>query len=200
MMNNSRSLFAKCAPLLGLMALSGLEGCRRPIGEMELTAYKDPSFPQTFEIKLWEGAYYIEPGRDYHIVGRSAYKPAEEGAGEIVQLLHIHMFWRPRPGKTFDNPTMIDAVLRYAIITDQGTALYRGTAYVSVKKDLGDRRKITLRGGRLQLAAQHGQVPDIFGAARIEGKLRPLSDFGLTMELRRQIDLLAGGQDSSQGP
>lgn len=199
MMNESKTLFAKGAPLVGLLALLLASGCQRPIGELELTAYKDPVAPQTFEVKLWEGAYYIEPGKDYHIVGRATHKPAEEGVGEITQVLHIHMFWRPHPGKTFDNASMIDATLRYAIITDQGSAIYNGTAYVYAKKVSGDRLKITLEGGRLQLAAQEGQTPDIFGAARIKGELRTLPDSGLTMELRREIDLRTG-RDTAHAP
>ena len=56
---------------------------------------------------------------------------------------------------------MIDAVLRYAILTDQGAVLYDGTACVFVKKTYGDKLKITLEGGRLQLSAQDGTAPEI---------------------------------------
>jgi hypothetical protein len=192
-MNKTKSLLARCSPVVGLFVLLSLGGCKRPIGELELTAYKDPVSPQTFDVKLWEGAYYVEPGGDYHIVGRSVHQPAGgAGTGEITQLVHIHMFWRPRPGKTFANSSMIDAVLRYAIVTDQGAALYDGTACVFVKKTYGGKLKITLEGGRLQLSAQDGTAPEILGAARVEGELTAGPDSSLALQLRREIDLRAG--------
>ena len=190
-MNKNFSLLAKYAPVIGLFVFLSVGGCQRPAGELELTSYKDPIAPQVFEVKLWEGAYYPGPGGDYHIVGRAVHESSEE-TGEISQLLDIHMFWRPRPGKTFDNASSIDATLRYAILTDQGAAIYAGTGYVYVKKIRGEKLKIELEGGRLQLTAHDGTAPEILGAARIIGELTALPDSGLAMELRREIDLRAG--------
>lgn len=171
-------------------------GCTRPTGSLELTSYKDPYFPETYEVELDECAYYAGPGGDYHIVGRATHIPEDNPGGEITQLLHVHLFWQPRPGKTFDNPSSVDATIRYAILTEQGAAIYCGTAFVYPKKHrTGDDITVKIESARLRLESQDGEPPELIGTARLRGKFVADNDPSLTVDLRRELDLRAGSHE-----
>ncbi len=173
-----------------------LLGCARPAGTLELTSYKDPYLPQTYLVEFDDCAYYCGPGGDYHIIGRATHAPAGDPKGEITQLLHVHLFWRPRPGKTFDNPTTVDATIRYAILTEQGAAIYCGTgfAYASQRR-MSDLLDVKVENARLRLEHQSGDTPDLIGNARAIGELLAENNAGLVVDLRRELDLRAAPRE-----
>ncbi|MFQ5805635.1 MAG: hypothetical protein ACE5I3_04205 [Phycisphaerae bacterium] len=170
-----------------------LLGCTRPSAALELTSYKDPYFPETYEVALADCAYYVGPGGDYHVVGRASHTPEDGTGGTITQLLHVHLFWKPRPGKTFDNPTTVDAIIRYAIVTDSGVAVYSGTGFVYPKRRrVSDELIAEIEIARLRLDSEAGDAPELLGAARLTGKLVAQNNASLAVDLRRQLDLHAG--------
>jgi hypothetical protein len=176
-----------------LVALLTAVGCSRPTASLELTSYKDPYFPETYEIELADCAYYVGPDGDYHIVGRAAHSPEKSNGGTVEQFVHAHLFWKPWPGKTFAHPTTVDATIRYAIVTEQGTAVYCGTGFVYPKKRrLTDGIIARVEQARLRLESQVGDAPELIGAARLAGKLVAEDNPCLAVDLRRQLELHAG--------
>ena len=171
-------------------------GCGRPHAHLELTSFKDPYFPETYSVDLLDCAYYHGPSGDYHLVGRAESAPEEDGS-TVTQIVHIHLFWKPRPGKTVDNPTSVDAVIRYAILTEQGAALYSGTGFLYPKhRRLSDEVIAKLEVGRLRLEREVGDAPDLLGTARVTGCLVARPDAAATVDLRRQIDIRFGPRDA----
>jgi hypothetical protein len=172
-------------------------GCGRPAASLEITSYKDPYFPETYEVALNDCAYYIDPGGDYHVVGRAEHTPADSSGASVTQLVHVHMFWKPRPGKTFDNPTAVDATIRYAIVTDAGTVVYCGTGFVYPKKRWLSAKLIAkVESARLRMESQCGDPPELLGVARVAGKLTAEDNPALAVDLRRQLELCAGATQS----
>jgi hypothetical protein len=179
-----------CAAATLLPAL--LLGCARPAGTLDLTSYKDPYFPETYHVEFDECAYYAGPSGDYHIVGRARHIPEENSGGEITQLMHVHLFWHPRPGKTFANSSTVDATIRYAILTGQGAAVYAGTGFVyASKRRLSDKLAVEIENARLRLEVVEGDAPDLLGAARVVGELVAKEDATMAADLRRELELLA---------
>ena len=175
-----------------VVPLSLLLGCARPAASLQLTSYKDPYFPEIYDVQLADCAYYVGPGGDYHIAGRALHEP-EDGGSSIAQLVHVHMFWKPWPGKTFDNPSTVDAIIRYAIVTDRGAAIYAGTGFVfSRKRRMSDDVVVEIEAARLQLESETGDPPELLGSARLAGKLVAKDNPSLAVDLRRQLDLRAG--------
>jgi hypothetical protein len=165
-------------------------GCARPAGTLELTSYKDPYFPETYQVEFGECAYYVGPSNDYHIVGRDTHDLEDGARRAVTQLMHVHLFWRPRPGKTFDNPSTVDATIRYAILTEQGAAVYRGTGFVYANKgSFSDTLRVEIENARLRLELQEGDAPDLLGAARVVGELSAEANATLALDLRRELDL-----------
>ena len=136
------------------------------------------------------------PGGDYHIVGSAAQTPEDGSGGTITQLLHLHMFWKPWPGKTFADSSSVDATIRYAIVTERGAAMYRGTGFVYPKKRrLSDDLVVEIEAGRLRLESRKGDPPELLGTARLTGTLVADNDASLAVDLRRQLDLHAGSRE-----
>lgn len=168
-----------------------LSGCRRPSAGLELISYKDPYSPATYSLSLNECAYYADASGDYYLLGRASEGAAAPDAAD--HLLCVHLFWKPRPGKTFDNETSIDATIRYAIITSAGSAVYSGSGYVYPKRSGALGRLVAkLEVARLRLVSQSGDVPELLGATRISGTLIAKEDAGLAIDLQRQFDIRTG--------
>ena len=168
-----------------------LSGCAHATGNLELTSYKDPYSPATYDVQWDDCAYYTDPGGDYHIVARTTHIP-EDGGGEITQVMHVHLFWRPKPGKTFDNPSTVDATIRYAILTEQGATVYCGTGFAYPKqRRTSDKLLVKIENARLRLESQNGDAPDLLGNARAAGELLAENNAALAVDLRRQLDLHA---------
>lgn len=179
-------LLASAAMLLPL-------GCGRPTAIVKFTSYKDPHFPEVYQVELEQCAYYVGPGGDYHIVGSATHIPEDGSTGTIAQLLHLHMFWKPWPGKTFDDSSSVDATIRYAIVTERGAAMYCGTGFVYPRKRrMSDDVVVEIEVGRLRLASRKGDPPELLGTARLTGTLVADNDASLAVDLRRRLDLHAG--------
>jgi hypothetical protein len=170
-----------------------LSGCARPVSALEFTSHKGASSPETYRLALDECAYYVGPGGDYYIGGRATHTAGEGRGGSIVQLLEVHLFWKPWPGKTFDDSSSIDATIRYAIVTERGTVTYSGTGFVYPRKRwLGNELIVDVEVARLRLESRQGDSPDLFGAARLAGTLVAKENASLAVDLRRQLELQGG--------
>lgn len=196
-MSNRRPL--RCALLLVALgaALTLTPACTSPSANLELTSYKDPYLPETYDVRLTECAYGVGPSGDRHIAGRAVHTPADNPGAPIVQLVHVHLFWKPRPGKTFADPTAADATIRYAVATEQGVAVYCGTGFVYLKKRrLSDDVVAKIETGQLRLETLAGDPPEILGSACLTGTLIAKDDASLAVDLRRQLDLYTGQPQS----
>lgn len=175
---------------VGLVAL--LAGCRHSGSAIELVSYRDPLFPRTYDVTFDTCVYRVDADGDLHIAAR-----AQRGGddGPITQLLHVHVFWQPRPGITFANETTTTATVRYAVVTPAGTAAYVGTAFVYPRRR-GAGLEAQVERGQLQLDSVAGEVPEILGAARFSGTLHAQEDEPAATDLIRALELHAAGEQS----
>ncbi len=184
------SLLLTLAAAVVALALSG--GCVRRESALDFVSFRDPHFPETYRVAFDVCVYRTEPAGDYQIAARSSRMPAG-GGGPVVQMLHIHVFWKPRPGRTFDDPTGVDAALRYVVSSDAGTSVYRGTGFVYPRRErFGGRLVAEVESGRLLLDSRRGEPPEVLGDARVSGRLYPLESDAQTIGLIREVDRAAG--------
>jgi hypothetical protein len=179
------------AVLVAVVLLAGLAGCTtvKPDSRVELVSYQDPYFPETFDVHMSECVYRKDASGDLHVVGRATAHDPEHGP--LVQYLHVHVYWKPRPGKTYANASAATAVLRYLVLTDDGAAVYDGTGFAYPKRMRGGKLTLDIEAARLHLKSQRGDVPDVLGDARVNGRLRAQVEPAETTDLLRTIDLLA---------
>ncbi len=172
---------------LALAVLAGLGvGCRHT-SAIEFVSYKDPYFPERYQVDFDECAYQVAPGGDIHATGRAR---TSTDNGLLTQLIHVHVYWRPWPGKTSVNETTTTALLRYAVATETGVAVYSGTGFALPKKMKNGKLRVQIESGRLRLESQSGDVPDLLGDARLVGTLILDDDPGLASHLTRELELL----------
>jgi hypothetical protein len=163
-----------------------------PVSGITLVSYKDPYFPEPIDVPLNECTYQKDPRGDLQIVARDA-AAALDTAGPLERLLHIHVYWQPYPGKTFSNSSTTTATIRYIVATREGTVTYTGTGFAYPAKRSGDGLEIDLESANLQLDTSTGTAPEMLGLSRLTGKLFARHDPHRTVDLMRQVDLLAAG-------
>jgi len=170
-----------------------LIGCADRSSNLRITSYADPFFPDTYRVTFDRAAWRIDGDGDYHFAA-IATQPAEDPRrSPIEQLLHVHMFWKPWPGKTPDNPTGADALVRYAIVSDSGTEMYRGTAFVYVRRRPFRRQcAVQIEGGQMHRVGTGGSA--LLGDSRIKGRLYADDNPGLVVEVARRLDLIFGSE------
>lgn len=193
--------FRRFGALVGLaccIAAAGLVGCRAGGSRVALESYADPYFPERYAVRFDRCSYYLQSDGDAQIAAHAGYLGASEPALAVDQYLHLHMFWKPWPGKTPDNPTSIDATVRYAIVTDDGAAVYEGTAYVYPRKArFSDDLRLQIESARLKRVVVVGEAPALLGDTRLVGTLRAKPDQADTLDIARYIDKTAAMQDRS---
>lgn len=184
--------------LAAFAALIVLCGCRANASRLELESFADPYFPERYNIQFDRCSYYRQSDGDAHIAAHAGYLDAIDPALAVDQYLHIHLFWRPWPGKTPDNETSIDATVRYAIVTDGGAAVYEGTAYVYPRQPrYSDDLILEIESARLKRSASVGEAPALLGDTRLLGRLRARLDQADTLEVSRYIERTAALEDWS---
>ena len=170
---------------LGLVLLAGLlAGCAKP--SVEFVSYKDPYFPEKIHIQFEDCAYWIEPGGDIRVAGRATQTTDN---GTITHYLLVHIFWKPKPGKTYANATATDATYRYILAGDDGAALYLGTGFAFPRDPSAGKMLVGLDQARLRLESKRGEVPDLLGDTRLSGKVVARNDAAQAVDLIREAEL-----------
>jgi len=83
-------------------------------------------------------------------------------------------------------------VIRYAIVTPRGAAVYKGTAYAYPRRSGGDQRvRFELENARLRLEHAVGDAPEILGQARITGAIDARLDPARAVRYANEVSRLA---------
>jgi hypothetical protein len=170
-----------------LAALAGLHSGCAP-SNMKFVSYKDPYFPETYDVAFKDCAYWIDVSGDVHAVGRAT---QETDGGKFTQYLDVRLFWRPVPGKTFTNSTATDATLRYVVAGEKGSATYVGTGFAFPKQKSGGVLEVAIESGYLRLDSHSGEGPEMLGDTRLKGVLVARKDAGEAANMIRDAELLA---------
>lgn len=173
---------------LWIAGVLGLTGCGK--SRLELISLKDPYFPEKYTVSLDRCVYRQTPGGDVDIVGHmQRVASGETAAGE--QYVHIHLFWTPRPGKTFDNPSSVDAVVRYLVVTPSGVTSYSGAGFAfPQRRSLGSDLVVRLESARLRPETETESENEILGEARVTGRLIARRDDQVAVDLMREAELV----------
>ncbi len=108
------------------------------------------------------------------------------------QLMHVHMFVRPKPGRTPIQQTAITATVRHLIIANGQVGLYSGAGFMFPSGTPGDKifgGSITRADIRLERATP-GFI-DRLGPAEMTISFAAKKDPQLSDELHRRIELLS---------
>ncbi len=184
---------------IALLLLGLLAGCQARDSRLEVTSLRDPYFPETYTLALDDCHYHVDGGGDI-LVGAVTHQGLGDGQMPVEQVLTLRVYWRPRPGKTHDDPSTSDALIDYGIYTENGMVRYEGTAFAYVNRpDASGRRRVDLENARLKIRDTHGQAPDVLGGARLRGVLYAEADSNAALSLSRRLHRTQPATDSA-GP
>jgi hypothetical protein len=175
--------------LISALLTPFIAACNAPGSEVTLVSYKDPYFPEPLNLALNECVYRYDADGDAHIVGRSDTPPGSTG-GQVTQILHVQIYWRPHPGKSHVERSTTNALLRYTLGTETGVAEYFGTGFAYPKEKRDERLVVELESAYLRLESLEGQVADLLGDMRVSGKLIATHTPARAAELLRVAELM----------
>lgn len=168
-------------------------------GSLAVTSFADPFFPEDYRLELERCAFKRGGDGDWHILAQSSRAPKGALTGKVDQIVHAHAYWKPRPGKTPDDPTCLDARLRYVISTRGGVAAYEGDGFLYATRDrLTGRLSARVESASIRPVGKAGATPpEWLGEARLTGVLEAADDAYLAVDLRRELDLRAAQAQSN---
>jgi len=175
-------------PALGTIVLGCSPTPRPDPGRLSLTSLKDPSAPTRYHQSIARGSYRRRPGRRCDIVLRSSGDALADAAAErIDHVLHIDVFYRPVPGKTYVERTMTNARLDYYVLAGAQGLHYTGAGFVTF--DLAGDGEMTgrIESGHLDVAQRINGAVDRYGAMTIQGRFRAARDPAGTLDALRRL-------------
>jgi hypothetical protein len=163
-----------------------LTGCAT--ASLRFTSFKDPFFPERRAVSFPHCDYRTGPTGDIFVTARLS---DEQDGHKQTQYLSMHVFWKPKPGKTWAESSTTDAILRYVVCDESGALVYTGTGFAYPKQTFGGGLEIRIESARLRLESANGELEDRLGDMRLTGTLVPRRDPTATAHLEREAELAA---------
>lgn len=156
------------AAVFAAAALTSLPACDRGAASVEVLSLKDPYFPEQRNSRFDVAAFRVGADRDTHFIARRETSD-DAGVSLLREYLYIRTFWHPNPGRSFDDPTQTNAVIRYVAAGENGVNAYTGTAFAYFEDQRGKPADVAVESGVLRLSDVSGDLPDVIGAGRLTG-------------------------------
>lgn len=169
-------------------------GCHSmPYNRVEVIDHR-PNEPEVHHFEDFDESYYrVRDGGLVDVVLRRQTASATDQTQKIVQIIVLRSFWKPHPGRTFAEASMISANLCYLIMKGDAAVSYEGGGFFQYSEN---KRKglITgrLEGADLQLIRGTATGLDIFGKASIAGRFRARRHDRRTTRIINEVDQILG--------
>ena len=183
--------------------------CRPADTKFQVVTFHDPNHPETLTERFdGGGSFTLNADGNYHIVfeipptliqpqASDECNPSEHPQKALPvwasQFIHIEVFWRALPGKTYADRTQTNANILYCVITGDDAISYEGAgfAYLDLSRD-GKRLRGTLESSTL-FPARFAKAPrDLFGPCRITGTFQAVYDRREAAKVQRTLRRLLG--------
>ncbi len=189
-----RSYFQKTCIAAVVAAFGGLCGCHSaPFNRVEVTDIRSDATPQLHYEDFDESYFRLRDGGLVDLVLRKQTRATEDQTRKIVQIIVLRSYWKPFPGRTYANDSMLNANLCYVLIKGDSAISYEGGGFFQyAEKKGGEVITGKLAGGDLQPLRGVGGDLGIFERARISGKFKARRDDRRTTQIMNRIDQLLG--------
>ncbi len=172
----------------------GLFGCRSaPFNRVEVTDIRSDAAPQLHYEDFDESYFRRRDGGLVDVVLRKQTRATADQTRKIDQIIVLRAYWKPFPGRTYANDSMLNANLCYVLIKGDSAISYEGGGFFQYgEKNGGEVITGKLEGGDLQPLRAVGGDLVIFERARITGKFKARRDDRRTTRIMNRIDQLLG--------
>ena len=189
-----RSYFQKICIAAAVAVVAGPFGCRSaPFNRVKVTDIRSDATPQLHYEDFDESYFRMRDGGLIDLVLRKQTRATADQTRKIVQIIVLRSYWKPFPGRTYANDSMLNANLCYVLIKGDSAISYEGGGFFQyAAKKGGEVITGKLEGGDLQPLRAVGGDLGIFERARITGKFKARRDDRRTTQIINQIDQLLG--------
>jgi hypothetical protein len=179
-----------CALLVLLCAAGG--GCGGDDStRIELTTQDAAGEPQIHYTRFERAAFQRMPGGGIRLALRTEQPSTIDPTQTITQILYVEELWNAIPGTTYVEPTQVNALVRYAILTPPTGVRYDGSAFLTYRKEkLSDGVKAAIESGKLLPRYRMGNASEPFGAARINGTIHAIEDPAMVVRIAQELENL----------
>ena len=113
-------------PLWGAVALLLVTGCQPHITRIRIRDFQHPDAPRSLYQEFDEAYYQLDAAGALQLLLRRQNPSQAIPTESITQTILIKTLWRPIPGTTYVESTMINAKLTYLIQSGRTARAYRG--------------------------------------------------------------------------
>lgn len=175
------------------LVIGSLIGC----GPRE-TRIEIQSFREDGEVELlfqqFDTCYYaLSAGGNMDIVMQSETPSQIDPTQTILQTVHLRGFWKPIPGTTLAEETMINGTVCYMIVTGTAAVGYQGGLFISFKEN-SRRGRLTgkVESSRLVPLRKRGGAQEPFAAALATGTFVAKRDRRRVVKILNDIERRLG--------
>jgi hypothetical protein len=174
--------------LLCVAATLGSAGCQPRTTRIRIQDFSHPDGPRSLFQEFDDAYYQLDAAGDLDLLLRRR-SPSEAIPTEyITQTILVRTYWRPIPGTTAIESSMINAKITYVIQSGRATCIYEGSGFVSFSEQRKGRSLSgRIESGHLRPTGEIGNPPHPFGRAQIEGTFRALNDARRATHLLTEI-------------
>lgn len=154
-----------CGVMMGVAT-----GCAPRETRLEIQAFRDDGETELL-FQQFETCYYaLSAGGHMDIVMQSETPSRIDPTQTILQAVHLRGFWKPLPGTTLAEETMINGTVCYMIVTGTAAVGYHGGLFISFKEN-PRRGRLTgkVESSRLTPLRKRGGAQEPFAAALAKG-------------------------------
>ncbi len=199
------SLSFSRAAAVGLPALALLAGCGPVPNRIYIQTFSEPMAPVKYSTDFTEAWFARSADGGIDILLRWNQPTQADPTQNMEQIVHAHAFWTPVLGTTRAEASMLNAMLRFMILTPPTGVGYQGAGFLTFQINrAGDTLEGSIESGELVPRQLVGGAQQPFGPARISGRIRATESRRQVLRLLHEADrkLLApfGGAASAPSP
>jgi len=178
-----------CAGLLLCAAISGWAGCQAAPTRIDLVTYDPDGSAQRHYADFQEGYYRLTSNGGIELALRCEQPSQKDPTQTITQVVYLKAFWIPRPGKTFAEPSQLNAHLYYAVWTPPTGVRYDGAGFATFHLDSSSAILTgRIESGILSPRFRVGNAAEPFGTARFTGRFQAREDPGRVIALLQKLE------------
>jgi hypothetical protein len=174
--------------LLCIAATLGSAGCQPRTTRVRIRDFSRADGPRSLFQEFDDAYYLLDAAGNLDLLLRRR-SPSEAIPTEhITQTILVRSYWRPIPGTTAIESSMINARITYVIQSGRATCIYEGNGFVSFSEQRKGRSLSgRIESGHLRPTGEIGNPPHPFGRAQVEGTFHAVNDARRATHLLTQV-------------
>lgn len=152
--------------------------------------FNEPLAPKKYSTDFTEAYFAKAADGGLDILLRWRRPTQADPTQEMEQIVHAHAFWVPVLGTTRAEASMLNATLRFMILTPPTGVGYQGAGFLTFTIDRsGDVLDGQIESGELTPRQVAGGAKTPFGPARISGKIHATRNRRQLLRILHEADL-----------